>query len=973
MPALALALAVPLAGVTGVPAAAKEPGDGTVTVRVVREVDADGAYDSVLEPGLAGVEVTLTDDAGNKLTATTGADGLAEFTPATSSLTGGKYRIDVTNPDPGTLSPAIAGHGTGADVMRSNTGFVDVGGGTAAEYTTGFWEPDLYCQENPDLVTCALSRGSVTGKKGLVRFATDLGTTHPGGTVTDLTTNEEQQAVFGIGTDRTGNVFMGTYVKRHMEYGPAGATNAVYRYNTTSDAVTTFTTLPGTLTAHEPGDAVPYYISDDAIYERVGREGLGDVDVSGDGKTLYAVNLNDSKLYVVPIEGTGDDVTAGTPTSYDIPRPGANCTGDWHPFGIGVRGARVLVGGVCGAESTVSEEAPFGDPSQLRAHVYTFTGSGFTPLFDTGLDYGRGCAYRFLGTPESAYRCDDDTKTGEIMSAGWEAWNQRVPGMESHGFTSAPQPMLSNIEIADNGDLVLALRDRFADMQGQGTELFGTSTIANGIAAGDVLRACVNDAGAYTLESDGTCGTLTGAVPGNAMGPGGGEFYDDRTVLWDANHDQVTEGGTVLQPYRNKLWSTSYDPFDYNAYEQGVRQWNSETGERTGGLVIQPTDATNVLFGKGNGLADLEMLCDQAPVQVGNYVWFDTDRDGVQDPSEPPLPGVKVTLTPKGGGDPIVVHTDENGEYYVGTADGLKPDTEYDVTFDYSGVDTSKLPGSPTPEELAWTLKGAGDDRTIDSNADSDGRTTVAVGPPGSVDHTIDAGLSARPRALLTVVKKDKVSGEPLAGAVFELWRETNGTSGLQTGGTDPDTRTGESCTTATNGRCAFDDLVLGTYYVRETAVPDGYVLPRNPVFGPYALTADNAVEGDGKVVNLVNRPDLRLTLLKKDAKTGKPLAGAVFELWRESNGKAGLQTSGAKKDTLQDAGCATDGKGLCHYGSLPPGTYYLRETAVPEGYVLPKKPVSGPYELTAGNAGEGDGKVVTLRNERGEPCGKKC
>src|SRR5690606_1488200 len=37
-------------------------------------------------------------------------------------------------------------------------------------------------------------------------------------------------------------------------------------------------------------------------------------------------------------------------------------------------------------------------------------------------------------------------------------------------------------------------------------------------------------------------------------------------------------------------------------------------------------------------------------VSVGDFVWVDTDRDGVQDPGEPGIPGVTLTLTGPGGG-----------------------------------------------------------------------------------------------------------------------------------------------------------------------------------------------------------------------------------------------------------------------------------------------------------------------------------
>ncbi|MFF3171968.1 choice-of-anchor A family protein [Streptomyces sp. NPDC057900] len=224
------------------------------------------------------------------------------------------------------------------------------------------------------------------------------------------------------------------------------------------------------------------------------------------------------------------------------------------------------------------------------------------------------------------------------------------------------------------------------------------------------------------------------------------------------------------------------------------------------------------------------------------------------------------------------------------------------------------------------------------------------------------------------VLKTDADSGAPLAGADFELWRETNGVDGLQTSGTDPDTLV-TTCTTPASGVCA-ETTTVGTYYWRETGAPDGYELPDPAVFGPLTLTeadADTGVQTEAaNTAEPVPPGTGSITVEKTDAKNGQPLAGAVFELWRETNDVPGLQTTGTDPDTLADAGCSTDAAGECAFDDLPLGEYYLRETAVPEGYVLPADPVSGPYEVTEANSSQG--VTVELANERGEPCeGKDC
>ncbi|MFD4144523.1 SpaA isopeptide-forming pilin-related protein [Streptomyces sp. NPDC058572] len=115
--------------------------------------------------------------------------------------------------------------------------------------------------------------------------------------------------------------------------------------------------------------------------------------------------------------------------------------------------------------------------------------------------------------------------------------------------------------------------------------------------------------------------------------------------------------------------------------------------------------------------------------------------------------------------------------------------------------------------------------------------------PPHCTDGPPDCEGPGVPTGQVTVVKTDADTGDTLAGAVFQLWEETNGIPGLQTTGADPDTDFDDPCTTAADGRCSRT-VETGTYYWQETTPPPGYDLPANPVFGPLVLTEENAAEG---------------------------------------------------------------------------------------------------------------------------------
>ncbi|MFG2989815.1 choice-of-anchor A family protein [Streptomyces sp. NPDC048257] len=209
----------------------------------------------------------------------------------------------------------------------------------------------------------------------------------------------------------------------------------------------------------------------------------------------------------------------------------------------------------------------------------------------------------------------------------------------------------------------------------------------------------------------------------------------------------------------------------------------------------------------------------------------------------------------------------------------------------------------------------------------------------------------APPEAARVVLRKtDGATGLPLAGAQFELWRESNGRTALQTEA-PADTRLDGVCVTDTRGTCTVELPIGQTYYWRETGTPAGYETPADPVT---RFDLDQGDVADGVVVTVANTQvseeyEGSIRVVKQDARTRQPLRGAVFEVWQETNNTPGLQTRGINADRRAAPGCTTDRTGVCTFGPLREGWYYLVETAVPAGYVLPADRVTGPLRLDIG------------------------
>src|SRR5699024_3032155 len=66
-------------------------------------------------------------------------------------------------------------------------------------------------------------------------------------------------------------------------------------------------------------------------------------------------------------------------------------------------------------------------------------------------------------------------------------------------------------------------------------------------------------------------------------------------------------------------------------------------------------------------------------ISIGDYVWYDANRDGVQDEDELPVAGVVVTLFDSEGEVVGTTTTDENGYYYF---QNLYPNSDYTLEFE---------------------------------------------------------------------------------------------------------------------------------------------------------------------------------------------------------------------------------------------------------------------------------------------------
>lgn len=165
------------------------------------------------------------------------------------------------------------------------------------------------------------------------------------------------------------------------------------------------------------------------------------------------------------------------------------------------------------------------------------------------------------------------------------------------------------------------------------------------------------------------------------------------------------------------------------------------------------------------------------------------------------------------------------------------------------------------------------------------------------------------------LLKKDE-SNNPLPGCLFTVIK--NG-------------QTLFSAVTDAAGTITVPNVTEGTYWFVEKDAPEGYVINSEPVTA-YVSAAD--IQGNKTVtVEATNHRKPGLEIVKIDSVTKEPVANCTFDI-RSIDG------------TYHEA-LTTDGAGRIFLENMTPGSYEVKETAVPKGYNL--NPEKQTVELTAG------------------------
>ncbi|OWK43205.1 hypothetical protein FRUB_02804 [Fimbriiglobus ruber] len=334
------------------------------------------------------------------------------------------------------------------------------------------------------------------------------------------------------------------------------------------------------------------------------------------------------------------------------------------------------------------------------------------------------------------------------------------------------------------------------------------------------------------------------------------------------------------------------------------------------------------------------------PLSINATVWDDTNNDGVQEPGEPVLPGVTVTLFNSSGTPIATTTTDANGNYQF---TDLPPGT-------YT-VQVSLPPGY-----VSSSVTGPNEGQNHGATSGQFATSTVTLGPPGSPTNPGNNGLSNNNQDF------GLVSSGGVSGNVYRDQNADGKDDGGDTGlggvvvtltGTDQAGRpVSVTTTTDASGAYSFPNLPPGTYTLTESP-PNGYYLAGidnpgtlgsgNP--GPRQLTVTVGPSQTGQNYNFGEiAPGAATGYVYVDAN-----GNGVMDPGEQGLGGVPVTISGIafpgtpEAHTLTAADvpggltAITLSSGQYYFPDLPPGNYTFTMGQIPAGYVAGSEQIGDP------------------------------
>jgi len=542
------------------------------------------------------------------------------------------------------------------------------------------------------------------GEAGVDFTAEHIGLRNGGGTAGTADDNDELGSVWGIAYDQwTDTLFTSAFIKRQVGLGSRGVDGLYWLdYSGGTWNSIDLNSLGGpTYGAEFVGRSITSNTDrDPEAYDRVIKSGIGDIDLTPDGRTLVVANLESKALMVY-------DVSTGTPVyqgSTVIANPGCTDTVNVDDYQIFATTAAdndtVYVGVTCHGQNSTTQDAA-GLYTDLQAHIVEVDISTSTAPVDNGtildvpLAYERGCGVASAGS------C---APNGSFLP--WEDSYTAAP------FPDGSQPVFSDIQILTDGSMTLGFMDRYPHQQGANMRGLVNNAFQNPRNTGEVLHVC-NVSGDPQSPSWFVEGNHVNCDPTTRFpNPAGTQYFEQDfhggpyvQAEWYGHdlqglqvsdtgvHTETSLGGVWSKPYTDEIALSVMNP--NTTFSGGTGIISTDEGNSSSGIGQQLYRGENTgnsgLQGKGAGIGDVEGCF--MPMQIGDRVWLDTDNDGRQDPGELALAGVTVELYAADGTTLLATTTtDSNGQYFFDTSDGIDPVTDYEIEFDVS-TNTTPLPG----------------------------------------------------------------------------------------------------------------------------------------------------------------------------------------------------------------------------------------------------------------------------------------